>query len=125
MGRRERRRRTPAMPCLLAPVLLLAADLPAPKGYVCPKAVGPVAVDGRPDDAAWRDVPWTDDFVDIEGDARPKPRFRTRAKMAWDDRYLYVAAELEEPHVWATLTGHDAVIFHDNDFEVFIDPDGD
>jgi hypothetical protein len=32
---------------------------------------------------------------------------------------------LEEPDVWATLTQHDAVIFNDNDFEVFIDPDGD
>jgi hypothetical protein len=125
MVQRERRRRMPAMACLLAPLLFLAADLPAPRGYVCPRAVGPVTVDGRPDEAAWRDVPWTDDFVDIEGDARPRPRFRTRAKMAWDDRYLYVAAELEEPHVWATLTAHDAVIFHDNDFEVFIDPDGD
>jgi hypothetical protein len=45
--------------------------------------------------------------------------------MAWDDGSFYVAAELEEPDVWATLTKHDAVIFHDNDFEVFIDPDGD
>ena len=45
--------------------------------------------------------------------------------MAWDDRFFYVAAEMEEPHVWATLMRHDAVIFHDNDFEVFIDPDGD
>ncbi len=32
---------------------------------------------------------------------------------------------LEEPQVWATLTQHDSVVFHDNDFEVFIDPDGD
>jgi hypothetical protein len=30
-----------------------------------------------------------------------------------------------EPHVWGTLTNHDAVIFQDPDFEVFIDPDGD
>jgi hypothetical protein len=27
--------------------------------------------------------------------------------------------------VWGTLTQHDSVIFHDNDFEIFIDPDGD
>src|SRR5207245_2578806 len=46
-------------------------------------------------------------------------------KMLWDDTFLYVAAELREPHVWATLTEHDSVIFHDNDFEVFIEPDGD
>lgn len=32
---------------------------------------------------------------------------------------------MEEPHVWGTLTQRDSVIFHDNDFEVFLDPDGD
>jgi hypothetical protein len=96
-----------------------------PRGYVCYRAPGPVTIDGRLDGEAWRAAPWTDDFVDIEGDKRPTPRFRTRAKMLWDDEYFYVGAELEEPHVWATLTAHDAVIFQDNDFEVFIDPDGD
>jgi hypothetical protein len=45
--------------------------------------------------------------------------------MLWDDQCLYIGAELEEPHVWATLTKHDSVIFNDNDFEVFLDPDGD
>ena len=45
--------------------------------------------------------------------------------MLWDDEYFYIGALLEEPHVWGTLTKHDAVIFHDNDFEIFIDPDGD
>ena len=64
-------------------------------------------------------------LLDIEGDAKPEPRYRTRAKMLWDDAFLYVAAELEEPHVWATLRQRDTVIFMDNDFEIFIDPDGD
>jgi hypothetical protein len=45
--------------------------------------------------------------------------------MLWDDSCFYIGAELEEPHVWATLTRHDSVIFQDNDFEVFIEPDGD
>ena len=45
--------------------------------------------------------------------------------MLWDDEYFYVAAEMEEPDLWGTLTERDSVIFHDNDFEVFIDPDGD
>jgi hypothetical protein len=45
--------------------------------------------------------------------------------MLWDDTYLYVAAELADPDVWATLTEHDSVIFHDNDFEVFLNPTGD
>jgi hypothetical protein len=97
----------------------------APLGYVCSRAASPIAVDGRLDEAAWRDAPWTADFVDIEGAARPRPRLWTRAKMLWDDEYFYVGAELEEPQLWATLTKHDSVIFQDHDFEVFIDPNGD
>ena len=45
--------------------------------------------------------------------------------MLWDHDYFYIAAEMEEPHIWATLVERDAVIFHDNDFEVFIDPNED
>lgn len=96
-----------------------------PRGYVCPRSTGLVTVDGKLDDAAWAAAPWTEDFVDIEGPTKPKPKFRTRAKMLWDDEYFYVAAEMEEPHVWGTLTRHDSVIFNDPDFEVFMDPDGD
>lgn len=97
----------------------------APLGYVARHTATPIAVDGKLDEPAWAAAPWTTDFTDIEGDAKPKPRFRTRAKILWDDEFLYLAAELAEPHVWGTLTQHDAVIFHDPDFEVFVDPDGD
>jgi hypothetical protein len=98
------------------------ADLPYPKGYVCYRTPTPLNIDGMLDENAWAKAPWTDDFVDIEGDKKPAPRFRTRAKMLWDDEFFYIGAELEEPHVWATLTKHDSVIFRDNDFEVFINP---
>src|SRR6185503_16302892 len=97
----------------------------SPRTYLAQYVKTPIQVDGRLADAAWQVAPWTEEFVDIEGDAKPRPRFRTRAKMLWDEQFFYVAAELEEPHLWATLTNHDAVIFHDPDFEVFIDPDGD
>ncbi len=106
----------------------LAPDLPTfthPRGYVAYRAEPTPVIDGRLDDPTWQAVPWTEEFVDIEGDHMPTPRYATRAKLLWDDEYLYVGAHLEEPHVWATLTERDSVIFHDNDFEVFIDPDGD
>lgn len=96
-----------------------------PRQAICYRAQAPLAIDGRLDEASWRAVPWSDAFVDIEGDVRAKPALLTRIKLLWDDEYLYVAAELAEPHVWGTLTARDAVIYHDNDFEVFIDPDGD
>jgi hypothetical protein len=96
-----------------------------PRHYVCYRTEEPLTIDGSLNERAWDDAPWTAEFVGIEGPSRPAPRFSTRARMLWDDRYLYVAAVMEEPHLWATLTERDAVIFHDNDFEVFIDPDGD
>jgi hypothetical protein len=39
----------------------------------------------------------------------------------WDQTALYVAFWCEEPYVQATLTERDALIFFDNDVEVFID----
>lgn len=96
-----------------------------PRRYICTRAASPVQVDGNLDEAVWTKVPWSDPFVDIEGPARPKPRLRTMVKMLWDDQYFYLGAYLEEPAVWATLTARDSIIYQDNDFEVFIDPDGD
>jgi hypothetical protein len=97
----------------------------APRRYVSYRASSRITVDGKLSEPSWAAAPWSELFIDIEGDSRPQPRFRTRAKMLWDDEYFYVAAEMEEPDVWGTLTERDSVIFHDNDFEIFIDPDGD
>ena len=97
----------------------------APRSAVCPRVATPPVIDGVLDDAAWRLAPPTAPFVDIRGDREPEPPLVTVAYLAWDDSCLYLAADLQEPHVWGTLTERDAVIYHDNDFEVFIDPDGD
>lgn len=103
----------------------VTSEPPRPRTYVCQRASSAIDVDGRLDDPAWQAAAWSEPFVDIEGEGRPPPRWQTRVKLLWDSEYLYVGAWLEEPHVWATLTRRDTIIFHDNDFEVFIDPDGD
>jgi len=96
-----------------------------PRQYVCFKALDSLVIDGDLDEESWHLSNWTEEFVDIQGDTKPAPRFSTRVKMLWDSDYFYIAAQMEEPDLWATLTQRDAVIYHDNDFEVFIDPDGD
>ena len=96
-----------------------------PEQYVCYRTNEPIKIDGKMDESVWEKAQWTNYFVDIEGDLRPKPYYKTRAKMLWDDQYFYIAAKLEEEHIWAKLRQRDTVIFYDNDFEVFIDPDGD
>lgn len=96
-----------------------------PQNYLCSKADCYITLDGKADEQSWKNAPWTDYFTDIEGHLKPEPNYKTRVKMLWDEEYMYFFADMEEPHLWATLKERDAVIFHDNDFEIFIDPDGD
>ncbi len=95
----------------------------APRHVVCYRTPAPLTIDGTLSEPAWAAVEWSAPFVDIDG-VRPV-RHATRVKLLWDDTALYIAARLDEPDLWATLTQRDAVIFNDHDFEVFLDPDGD
>ena len=72
--------------------LLLLALMAEPLSYTCPRAAASVKIDGKIDEQ-WNLAPWTSDFVDIEGAAKPLPRYRTRARMMWDVQYFYIAAE--------------------------------
>lgn len=96
-----------------------------PPKYMCKRANKPFVLDGDINKDFWADAPFTELFIDIEGEHMPKPRFETKAKMLWDDEYFYFAAELIGDEIWATITKRDEVIFFDNDFEIFIDPDSD
>jgi hypothetical protein len=98
---------------------------PVDRYYMCFRTSGPINIDGRLNEDSWKKVYWSEDFMDIEGKSKANPRYKTRVKMLWDDNYFYIGAELEEPNVWATLKERDSIIYQDNDFEVFIDPDGD
>lgn len=113
---------------VLAALAIGATSRPSrdePQSYDCPRAASAVRIDGDLRDAAWAQASWTADFIDIEGSDKPVPPLRTRAKLLWDDANLYVAAEMAEPRVWATMTQRDAPLFREQAFELFIDPDGD
>lgn len=94
-----------------------------PRSYVAHHIEAPVIIDGKGDETVWQQAEFSKDFIDIEGVKTPK--YQTRVKMLWDNENLYFYAELKEPHIWATLKQRDTVIFYNNDFEIFIDPDGD
>lgn len=116
---------------MISALWLMAEAFPVPKGDFAPygytafRPIEAIRIDGILNEASWQHAAWTEDFVDIEGEIKPRPFHRTRAKMLWDEAWLYIAAEMTEPHLWAKLKERDAVIFQDNDFEIFIDPDGD
>ncbi len=94
-----------------------------PDNYIAYYTENSPSIDGIINEKAWQKAAWSNDFKDIEGEKQPLPALQTRMKMLWNDSCLFIAAELLEPHIWATLLNHDEIIFHDNDFEIFIDPD--
>jgi hypothetical protein len=110
-------------------ILAVTAPATAPSAdvYRCTPTTMPVTVDGKLDDAAWQAAPWTADFVDIVGgNTHPQPPpLRTRAKLLWDERFLYVAAEMQETDVHAEMKQRDMPLFREGAFEVFLDPDAD
>lgn len=99
----------------------------APEIFICQKLSpeASISIDGDINDKAWQSAEWITQLVDIEGDIKPKPLYDSRISILWDDDFLYIAAELKEPNLWATMDKQDMYLFHENDFEVFLDPDGD
>jgi hypothetical protein len=113
--------------CLLAFISLRGQlkNSSLPKSYYAKQIARPMVIDGKISPNEWDHVPWSDDYLDIEGDKEPTPKLKTRMKITWDEEFLYVLAEMEEPHLWATLKDYDAIVYQDHDFEIFIDPDDD
>ncbi|NOR87865.1 MAG: hypothetical protein GQ527_09670, partial [Bacteroidales bacterium] len=96
-----------------------------PQHYICYHIDKEINVDGDITDSIWELASWSHDFVDIQGEKMPAPYLQTKVKMLWSQKYLYIAAFLQEPHIWAKIENDEEVMFYDNDFEIFIDPNGD
>ncbi|MGC4113323.1 MAG: carbohydrate-binding family 9-like protein [Myxococcales bacterium] len=91
--------------------------------YKAPKRTGDIVIDGALDDSGWKSVPSTGAFVRTnDGGA---PRFRTDARLTWDDEFLYVAFNAEDEDVWAKADKKDDPIYQEEVVEIFIDADGD
>jgi hypothetical protein len=90
-----------------------------PEPYPCQKIHQPLIIDGDLTKAIWQQAPKSPRFVEISSGG--PALYDTRAAALWDDQYLYVGFWVEEPFVTASLTERDAIIFAENDVEVFID----
>lgn len=102
-----------------------------PRSYDAQRVDTPIQVDGNIYKPAWEEVPWSEDFVDIQGADAPQgngptENTRTRMKMRWDDEFLYIAAEMtaKDWPIVAEKSARNSIIFStDSDFEVFVDAD--
>ena len=101
-----------------------------PRQYIAYVVDHDLVTDGTLNDIGWTEVGFSDDFVDIS--TTTAPRLRTAMKMRYDETYLYIGTHMEETMLAANIswtchcndTAADQVIYHDNDFEVFVDADG-
>jgi glucose/arabinose dehydrogenase len=85
-----------------------------------------ITIDGRGDEAAWKQaqlihsfaVPWLS-----EAEQR-SPRTKTEARLLWDRDYLYFLASMEDGDLFADIVTHDGKTWHNDVFELFFKPSG-
>lgn len=107
-------------------VAAVTAQTPEIREYIVKRTSGPITIDGKLSESGWQDAADTKDFVIYtDGSA---PIFPTKAKMLWDNDYLYVAFIMTDRDVWGKMTSWhtgDPCLCLEEVAEVFIDPDGD
>ncbi|HEV8151229.1 MAG TPA: DUF5916 domain-containing protein, partial [Gemmatimonadales bacterium] len=74
-----------------------AAAAPAPTSAKAVRATQPPAIDGLLDDEVWRNAVPITDFVEFDPVEGKEARFRTEAKVAYDQRNLYVFVRMFDP----------------------------
>lgn len=106
------------------PAFLAFAD-PGPVPVECRRAnVAPV-IDGNLDEVAWshaQSVTFTMAWMPKGKQAPPR---QTKARLLWDDEYLYFAAEMEDTDVFADVTAQDGPLWTNDVFELFFKPSRD
>jgi hypothetical protein len=111
----------------LAFVVAIAGGLFARSGpvatYQCQFASGPIVVDGRDNDDAWKHAQPVNDFkMPWVRNGSTKPPTATRAKLLWDDQYLYFHAQMDDADLFADVTKHDGQTWDNDVFELFLKP---
>ncbi|HKW40337.1 MAG TPA: DUF5916 domain-containing protein [Gemmatimonadales bacterium] len=96
------------MPAVVLLALALQTATPPPNTGVVPpttatrasavRATTAVVIDGRDDDEVWRRAPAITQFREFQPKEDGDPRFPTEAKVAYDDRNLYVFIRAFDPH---------------------------
>jgi hypothetical protein len=86
--------------------------------YTARRAGGKPVIDGRLDEACWKNAERSPRFGDMVTGA--PTRYDTRAAVLWDDDNLYVGYWVEEPNVAARLTEYGSLIYQENDVELFV-----
>jgi len=86
----------------------------------CRWARGRIRLDGKLEERAWDDAVVIKDFVVFWQNR--KAQTKTEARLLWDDRYLYFAADMEDADLFAVVKEHNGMTWYDDVFELFFKP---
>src|SRR2546427_1723749 len=81
-----------------------APDPPPPTSVAATRAARPPAIDGRDDDAVWREAPPITAFQEWRPSEGGPPKLPTEAKIAYDAANLYVFVRSFDPHPDSIIT---------------------
>jgi hypothetical protein len=121
------------VPCLLPVALCFAGcaapaaapvaaepDPPAVRAAECRWAAVPIRIDGVIDEAAWQKAQVLQEFS-VYWQKR-KAKTATKARLLWDDTYLYFAADMEDHDLYADVKTHNGMTWTNDVFELFFKP---
>lgn len=102
-------------------------DIPDPLGrtlktHTIPYTQAPIKIDGKLDEAGWKSAKAVDPFVFPWEVGKNEG---TRARLLWDDQYLYVSFVCDDSNISAEHTERDSPVYRDDCVEVFTSPNPD
>ena len=101
---------------------LIAVEGESLPEYHAKRTHHPPKIDGLLDEPAWKDA--TPVTLVNSYDGTPT-HVRTVARVLYDDKFLYVAFDCEDPDVWGTLLKRDDPIYNEEVVEIFLDANAD
>jgi uncharacterized repeat protein (TIGR03806 family) len=114
-----------AVCAFLGPLASIAcADEPAAKRplFECRFTDGPIVIDGKTDDEAWKHAQVIDKFT-VAWLKEPRPaKTTTKARLLWDREYIYFLAEMEDGDLFADVKERDGKTWFNDVFELFFKP---
>jgi hypothetical protein len=87
---------------------------------------GEIEIDGHLRESVWRELPAYDEFLVIEPDLLTRPPHRTYVRLTYDDKGLYVAADMRQPPetLIGRLSGRDARKINRDSINLTLDTSG-
>jgi hypothetical protein len=110
------------MLCLLLLAVALGASAANEKGgpvLTAVRASGPISIDGKLDEAAWQHATRVDQWWETNPGDNLAPKVKTVAYLAYDDRFLYAAFDMEDPDpkkIRTPFADHDGISGNADDF---------